>query len=110
MSERQATAVSRSGAWNACAGVVVLVVVLGVCLTTLAEAASSTHPVCMAVTGEELSAFKAPSSHLWAVPVYHAFACQELSPSEYLPPELVPARASAVLWAELSPRAPPVRL
>ena len=102
----------RPAGWKAAAGAVLLVVILGVCLPALAEASSpSTHPLCTAATGEQLSpASKAPPPDLWAVPVGDTSPVAALSLSGCLPPDPSPARVSEDLGGDLSPRAPPVRL
>lgn len=101
---------NRRDAWKAWAGAMLLVVALAMCLPALAESASSARLECTAVQGEQLSASKASSPALWAVPVGNSVLFPARSQSGCLPPDPIPARVSADLEGDLSPRAPPVRL
>lgn len=81
--------------------------VLGTCLTALAEAASHTSQICAVVKGEELSSSKTVSGGLLAVLVEHHVLPRGLSRSKCSPLDLTADLISANLWGDLSPRAPP---
>jgi len=100
---------SRKGFWRFPVVAVVLVgLILGACLTALAETASNAYQVCGAVKGEEISTSKTSSPSLWAVPVDHAILPLGLLPSRCTPLPLTPDLVSANLWGDLSARAPPI--
>jgi len=102
---------SRKDFWRFPVVAIVLVgLVLGTCLTGLAQAASFTYPVCGAAKVEELSASKTSSLALWAVPVDHGILPLGLLPSRCTPLPLTPDRVSANLWEDISSRAPPTLL
>jgi hypothetical protein len=96
--------------WNACAGTMLLVVVLGLCLVTAADAAPSASPVCTAVKGEDLGASKAFVPSLWAaVATGDLIVLEPLSSGHRLAAEISP-RTPAELRGDLASRAPPIRL
>lgn len=97
-------------AWKACAATILLVVVLGVCLVTAADAAPSAPPVCTAVKGEELGASKAFVPSLWgAVATGPLIVLEPLSSGHPLPEQISP-RTPAELRGDLATRAPPIPL
>lgn len=102
---------TRSGPWTFSVAAVVLVgLIVGTCVTGLAEASSATDRVCAAVKGEELSLFKTPSPSLWAVPVDHTFLPLGLLQSGRSHLDPVQDLVSAHLWGDCSSRAPPALL
>jgi hypothetical protein len=96
--------------WNACAGTILLVVVLGLCLVSAADAAPSAPPLCTAVKGEELGASKAFVPSLWAAVATGDLIVLEPLSSEHRLPEQIPPRTPADLRGDLASRAPPIRL
>jgi hypothetical protein len=86
-----------------------LVVGLGLCLITAAEAAPSAPLVCLAVKGDELSPAKAPLPTLVATGVVTGVIVPEPLPSASLDPVLAAPRPSSALLREVVPRAPPAQ-
>ncbi|MBI2154324.1 MAG: hypothetical protein HYU24_11550 [Candidatus Rokubacteria bacterium] len=84
--------------------------VLVACVAALAEAVSPMTRACGAVAGEELSASKAATPGLLAVPVGHEALGVELSPSGCAPRDLAPALFSLQVRGDLASRAPPILL
>lgn len=96
--------------WKTCGATMLLVAVLGVCLTAAAEATPSAPPICTAVKGEELSASKAPVSLLWAAVTVADPVLQTPLPSRRLLPERITPRTPSDLRGDLASRAPPTQL
>lgn len=105
------TTMRRTGPWS-CSVVAVLLagLILGTCLTALAEAAFPSSRVCAAEKGEEVGPSKWSSPSLWAVPVDHNLLPQGLSESRSFSLCPTPDLVSANLSGEISSRAPPLLL
>lgn len=84
--------------------------VLVACVAALGEAASPMTRACGAVAGEELSASKAATPGLLAVPVGYEALPVELSPSGCAPLDSALALFPAQFWGDLASRAPPILL
>lgn len=87
--------------------VILVSLVLVICLTSLAEAAAPTCPVCAGVNCEEVSASKTSSSILWAVPVKPSILPCGVTPSGRISLDPTPNHVCLVLFSDLSSRAPP---
>lgn len=102
---------TRTGPWTFSVAAVVLVgLIVGTCLTGLAEASSATDRVCAAVKGEELSSSKTPPLTLLEVPLAHSAVPRELPLGGALPVDLTPDFISAIFYEDLSSRSPPALL
>lgn len=97
------------GFWKVPAVSLVLVaVVLAMCLTASAEAASADHHSCAALTSEGVGLSKILSPSLWAVPVQLGIPLVGVWPLLNGAVEDFTPRAPLVaLWGDLSPRSPP---
>ena len=83
--------------------------VVGVCLTDLAEAASYNYRVCTVVTGGEVSLSKTAPLIPAVVPVGYVLF-EGLQPSGIGPLDPTPDLKSNTFWQDLSSRAPPTLL
>lgn len=96
--------------WFSTVAVVLVGLVLGTCLSGLAEAVSPAYRVCSAVKGEELSPSKTSPLSLVEVPVASGTLPRELPLVGAFSVDLTPDCISAVLYEDLSSRAPPTLL
>lgn len=87
--------------------VLLIGVLLGGCLTALAEAAYPTSHECAAVKADEVSPSKTSSPNLWVVPVAYSIVPPELLQSRCAPLDRTPLPVSANLWGDRFSRAPP---
>lgn len=102
---------SRPGHWRLSILAVSLAgLLLGTCLTALAEAAFPTARVCAVAQGEEISLSKPLSPSLLAVGVEHGLPPRELSQPRYSPLDLTEDFLSVNLGGDFSSRAPPTLL
>jgi hypothetical protein len=102
---------SRPGHWRLSILAVSLAgLLLGTCLTALAEAAFPTARVCAAAQGEEVSLSKPLSPSLWAVGVEPSLPPRELPQPRYSPLDLTEDFLSVNLGGDFSSRAPPTLL